>query len=341
MLKVLVTGATGFAGSHALEALMEVENIKLIAAVRNPRKLVTGFKGEIRRGDLRDKAFVERLMDGVDVVVHAAAWSSLYKHRKQSAAHFYVPSINVVDAAKQAGVRKFINISTASAAAPDQSSDANMRGIQRHFWPHLANAVRIEDHLYQEANDKFNVINLRLGLFVGKRYALGLLPILLPRLKTHLVPWVNGGKTSMPLIDGRDIGQAIKRAVVTSQSNNRSFDVFEGFNIAGPEIPTVREVMAFLKTEYGYPTPHFSVPFFIAYPFAGLMELLDPLLPFEPLVTRSIIHLLEETNISNDKAKKLLGYSPQYMWQDAIRAQLIEMQTRQVRPMSMARPIHD
>jgi len=52
------------------------------------------------------------------------------------------------------------------------------------------------------------MIALRCAHFAGERYNLGLLSLLLPRLKTHLVPWVAGGKARVPLVDGRDLGSA-------------------------------------------------------------------------------------------------------------------------------------
>jgi nucleoside-diphosphate-sugar epimerase len=160
-----------------------------------------------------------------------------------------------------------------------------------------------------------------------------MLPLLIPRLKTHLVPWVAGGKTSAPLIDGRDIGQAIALSVKSDLHG------YQSFNIVGPQVPTMREVITFLHKEFGYPKPHFSVPFFVAYPFARLMELLDPFVPWEPLVTRSIVHLLEEVNADNTLAQKYLGYQPVHDWKDSVRAQVAEMNDRQQKPMRMTKPV--
>ena len=51
------------------------------------------------------------------------------------------------------------------------------------------------------------------------------------------------------------------------------------------------------------------------------------------------MHLLEEVNVSNERAMQRLGYQPTVTWQDAIRVQLAEMAVRQTRPMPMARPV--
>lgn len=336
MQTVLITGATGFAGSHILEAFTGHADpaLRVIAACRNRRKLLPAFDGEVREGDLRDAGYRREVVEGVDVLCNAAAWSSLWGNVENSRRLFLEPNLALIEAARAAGVKRFINTSTTSAAAPEHSSDPRSQGLPRPFWPHLCNVVKIEDALRNAARADFQVINLRLGIFAGHRYALGVLPILVPRLKTHLVPWVAGGRTSLPIIDGRDIGEVFVRAVAAEGLAN-----YEGFNIVGSEVPSVRDVIGFLHDEYGLPKPHFGVPFFMAYPFAWLMEKLDPIVPWEPLVTRSIIHLMEEVGADNRKAERLLGYRPVHAWREAIRAQMDEMSTRQTRPMPMAWPM--
>lgn len=332
-MTVLVTGATGFVGSHVLEALAQRPNVKVIAACREPRRLVPGFQGEARAGDLRDADYRSRLLDGVDVVCHAAAWTSLWGHDDESRRLYLEPTLALIEAAVTRDIQRFVNVSTTSAAAPSRSHDATSRGIPRRFWPHLGNVIAIEDRMRELAGGT-TMVNLRLGIFAGERYALSVLPILMPRLKTHLVPYVAGGRTSLPIVDGRDVGEAFVLAATSP-----GLAGYEAFNIVGPSIPSVREVIELLHEEFGYPKPHFSVPFPAAYAFAWLMEKLDPFVPWEPLVTRSIVHLLEEVNVTNTEAGKRLGYRPRVDWREAVRAQVHEMAAREIRPMRMARPI--
>lgn len=334
MKTVLVTGANGFVGTHTLKTLMKQDDIRLIAACRDQSKLITEFKGEVREGDFRDEKYLDRMLEGVDVVCNAMAWTSLWAHKKQSDELYLIPSRALIDKVLEKGIARLVNVSTTSAASTETSSDAMSVGIGKDFWPHLVNVVDIEESLRARANEVTSVVNLRFGIFAGEHYGLGVLPILLPRLKTHLVPWVAGGKTSLPVIDGRDIGEAMKCAALAE-----NIEGYQSFNIVGKEVPTVRQVIEFIHNEYAYPTPHFSVPFFIAYPFAWCMEKLNPLVPWEPLVSRSIVHLLEPLFVDNDRATKLLHYRPSYDWREAISKQIHEMERLQNTPMKMARPI--
>ena len=334
---IVVTGATGFVGSHVLEELNQIghKDLHIIAACRDRRKLIPEFKGEIREGDLRDPEYLDRVLAGADIVCHCAAWTSLWGKKKESKELYFEPSINLINKAIEWHVKRFINISTTSAASPGQSSEALNPGIRRRYWPHLNNVIAIEDYMRENAYRGTSMINLRLGIFAGKRYSLGILPVLLPRLKTHLVPWVSGGKTELPIIDGRDIGQAVARACLAPQ-----LPVYSAFNIVGPEVPSVRQVITYISETFGYPRPHFSVPFFAAYSFAWLMEKLDPLVAWEPLITRSIVHLLEDTDTNNDQAREMLGYSPEIHWKEAVHCQIEEMQRNDFKTMKMHKPVN-
>jgi UDP-glucose 4-epimerase len=68
---VLVTGANGFVGSHILEALALRDDLRLVAACRDGKRLPDNFQGEVRQGDLRDPAYVKSLVRGVDEIGRA------------------------------------------------------------------------------------------------------------------------------------------------------------------------------------------------------------------------------------------------------------------------------
>jgi len=179
-----------------------------------------------------------------------------------------------------------------------------------------------------------SMVALRLGHFVAERYGLGMLPILLPRLRSHLMPWVAKGRTTLPLIAGRDVGRAMALAAV-----RKGLDGYTAVDAVGKERPTAREVFRFLHEACGYPLPHFGVSFPVAYGFARLMETVSRVTPWDPFITCSVVLLLEEIAADSDDARRLLGYEPQVHWKDAIRAQLAGMRRNRVTGLPMARPL--
>lgn len=117
-MKALVTGATGFVGSHLVEALRR-RGDEITALVRSPAKAALLAELGVRQtpGDLRDRAALDRAMDGQDIVFHVAGLIAA-----RSEAEFLEVNrdgtARVLDAAGRAKVRRFVLFSSMAAAGP-------------------------------------------------------------------------------------------------------------------------------------------------------------------------------------------------------------------------------
>lgn len=119
-MKVFVTGATGFAGSHTAAALQRAgHEVRLLVRDAAKAERVFTMVGitdpEIVTGDITDRAAIEAAVAGCDAVVHAAAMVAL--HRKQATeAHTTntVAAETVLGAAARAGCDPIVHISSVS-----------------------------------------------------------------------------------------------------------------------------------------------------------------------------------------------------------------------------------
>ena len=145
-MRVLVTGATGFVGSHAAKALQDAGHT-VRALVRTPAKLetVTARVGvdlgslETSEGDIRDAMAVKAAVEGCDAVVHAAAVVSI---DPASAAEVentnFAGAQNVLGAAVDAGCDPVVHVSTGEALFPfrtDPVTTDHPVGTARHAYP--------------------------------------------------------------------------------------------------------------------------------------------------------------------------------------------------------------
>jgi nucleoside-diphosphate-sugar epimerase len=121
---ILVTGATGFLGSHLVEALVG-RGLPVRALVRRPGAGLPGIEREVLAA-LDDPPALRRALDGVATVIHLAAYvHQPGKAHADETAHRAVNlggTVALLDAAVACGVRDFVFVSTVKAVG--ETSDA-------------------------------------------------------------------------------------------------------------------------------------------------------------------------------------------------------------------------
>src|ERR1700676_803218 len=113
-MKIFLTGATGFLGSHVARALAD-QGAALRLLVRSTSSLrnLEGLKAETATGDLRDPGSLEKAMSGCDTVFHVAADYRLWV---RDPAEMYRSNVAgtkaILDAARKNGVRRVVYTSS-------------------------------------------------------------------------------------------------------------------------------------------------------------------------------------------------------------------------------------
>jgi UDP-glucose 4-epimerase len=122
MKLALVTGGAGFIGSHLVEGLLacgvEVRVLDNFATGRRENLAQVTGKIEMLEGDVRNLTTVRTAMRNVDVVFHEAALPSVERsvqHPLESNEVNITGTLNVLVAARDAGVRRVVYASSSSA----------------------------------------------------------------------------------------------------------------------------------------------------------------------------------------------------------------------------------
>jgi UDP-N-acetylglucosamine 4,6-dehydratase/5-epimerase len=202
---ILITGGTGSFGKKFIETVLN--NYK-------PRKVIVYSRDELKQfemqqdwkddgivpiryfiGDVRDLPRLTRAMDGIDIVIHAAAL-------KQVLACEYNPfeavktnimgGQNVIDAALSQGVKKVIALSTDKAAAPINLYGATKLASDKLFV--AANNFRGENEIKFSVVRYGNVMGSRGSVipFFQKKAITGMLPITDKRMTRFNITLQNG-----------------------------------------------------------------------------------------------------------------------------------------------------
>ena len=140
-MTTLVTGASGFLGSHVTRQLVaRGETVRVLLRASSNNRAIADLPLEYVTGDLRDTASLARALAGVTRVFHVAADYRLWAKRKQ---HIYDSNVggtrNLLDAAKRAGVSQFIYTSTVATIAvdrpehPNEFTDAKLAEMVGHY----------------------------------------------------------------------------------------------------------------------------------------------------------------------------------------------------------------
>ena len=166
---VLLTGATGFVGSHAVAAFVD-GGFRVRALVRSPRKaaLLEELRVEQASGSLEDTASLKRAVAGVDTVVHLAAVTHARTEREYEDANV-AGTRRLLEAAVDSGVRRFVYLSSLAACGPAEDG----RGIGAHDTPRpltrYGRSKLAGERVCQEAADSIEVVILRAPAVYGPR----------------------------------------------------------------------------------------------------------------------------------------------------------------------------
>jgi nucleoside-diphosphate-sugar epimerase len=294
-----ISGGAGFLGLHlARRLLADRHEVRTLDVVPLDDPELERSVEELR-GDVREPVDAMRLVDGADVLVHAAAALPIQASREA------IRSVNVggtattLAAAIEGGVRRVILISsTAVYGVPKVhplSEEAELVGVG-HYGESKIDAEGVAQDVARRGLD---VVILRPKTFLGPE-RLGVFEI--------LFDWIREGRRIPILGDGSNRYQllAVEDLVEATVAAGSADVAGETFNVGATEFGTVRSDLEALIAHAGSGSSLRPVP---ARPAEVALRGLE-LLRLSPLAEWHYRTAHRDSYVDVSKAQRLLGFSP-------------------------------
>lgn len=318
---VLITGATGFVGSHVAEAQIRWgDRVRALARAGADTSFLESLGATIVRGDLSDPGSLNAAVDGVDVIVHCAAkvgdWGPVDDYRKVN-----VEGLRALfDAVLSRPLHRFVHISTLGVyeARHHYGTDETEPLPDRHIDGYTQSKVEAERLAIQyRRKQNVPVTILRPGFVYGPRDRT-VLPRLVNRLREGSVIYIARGKHAL---NTTFVGNLVD-AVVLAIDNPAT--VGEVFNITDGEFVSKRTFFETVADGVGVKRPRLfpSVPVWLARVMANWREskFRRENRPHPPRITQAQLKFAGlNLDFSIAKARTKLGYSPRVLFQEGMK----------------------
>jgi nucleoside-diphosphate-sugar epimerase len=303
----LITGGAGFLGINLVRYLLargeQVRSLDIAPFDYPEAERISAITG-----DIRDAATVRRAMEGVAIVVHAAAALPLCPPAEIASTEVEGTRL-LLDAALAAGVERFVHISsTAVYGVPDHHpirEDDQVSGVG----PYGEAKIRAEAVCAEYRAKGLCVPVLRPKSFVGPE-RLGVFELLYDfAFEGRGFPVLGSGANRYQLLDVEDLCEAIY--LCATLPRDRVNDVF---NVGAERFGTMREDFQAVLDRAGHGRRVVSLP---AAPAIWLLKLLEKL-GLSPLYQWIYETAAKDSFVSTERIRERLGFVPRHSNAEAL-----------------------
>ncbi|MCX8089684.1 MAG: NAD-dependent epimerase/dehydratase family protein [Verrucomicrobiae bacterium] len=266
-MKILLTGASGFVGSHILDRLCE-ERLPTAVLLRpeSPRRFIEHRLNqvEVRPGSIRDPASLDAALEGVSHVLHCAGAVRALRDEDFFAVN-QTGTRNVVEAINRRGgqIQRLVHISSLSAHGPaTPQSPARENDPPRPVSVYGRSKLAAENEVRERCGVPFVI--LRPPGVYGPRD--GEFLRLFRAVRAHLLPQFGGGRQPLSLVFVRDLAAVAVTCLTHPGAAGKTFFV------AAPEVVTSGELAREIASQMNVWTLRLPLPVAMLWPVCAVGE---------------------------------------------------------------------
>ncbi len=280
---ILVTGGTGFVGGHVVHALRaDSRDVRCLVRDRQRGERLEAWGCELVEGDVTRPESLQPALAGCDTVIHLVA---IRQGKPEAFERIMIGGTrNVLAAAREAGVRRFVHMSALGTSA--QTKD---------LVPYYHAKWEMEQDV-KAAGIPYVVF--KPSFVFGKDG--GILPTFAKLAKlAPVTPIIGSGTQRIQPVWADDLGAYFTKAVDLQAATDRTFE------LGGPDAVTWNEFWERLKHARGIRRPSVHVPI----GFMKLNALVTERLPGDIPLTRDLLKMLEagDNVVTDTSAQEIFG----------------------------------
>jgi nucleoside-diphosphate-sugar epimerase len=315
--KILVTGGSGFLGSHIAELLSKQgrDVVALVRKTSNSQFLRTLKNVKLAYGAVEDLASVDAAMEGVGAVIHAAGLV-----KAQGPSEFERINVggtmNLLSAAKKRGpaLKRFVFVSSLAAMGPSDDGKPILRHCDPRPVTHYGRSKLKAEQAVLAAKDHLPVTVIRPPFIYGPRDNESF--AFFQTVSRRLLPFLGDGQNTLSIVYGPDAASACVRAIFADVPSGSCYFIDDG------KIYVWREMLEELERVLGRRAlVRFSIPFSVLKGVAVATESYGRLRNKAVMLTRDKINELSAAHWVCDgkDARTDLGWTPEVDWPEGAR----------------------
>jgi nucleoside-diphosphate-sugar epimerase len=273
IMKIFVTGATGFTGSRVIPLLLNNGyEVRCLYRANSNRESLSRYPIEWLAGDLSDSESLSKAMQGTDALVNIASLG--FGHAD-----------SIITAAKNAGIKRAIFISTTAIFTKLNAKSKKIR---------VAAELTIES-----SGLKYTI--LRPTMIYGSKRDRNMWRLIRLMKQSPIIPVFGSGNHLQQPIFVDDVAQA----VVSCLANDKT--IGKSYNIAGKQALTYNQVIDTIAKQMNKRVWKIHVP---SKPIVSLLTLFEKIrIPF-PIKAEQVLRLNEDKAFYYEEANRDFGFSP-------------------------------